>query len=361
MTFRRSSPAICLGAAALAVGGLLVCNAQQQGKQRARPIEFSLPKGETVSTNMPQVIGKPDDMKQWKEELLRPSQSFSPQSSLDGVIALPVPPPTASAIPSKRVKELLERRKNWVFMGPEDLLGAPTVDEVLKTPELGPDGKEQKEPPALQRFYNRTTAKRSPTDDLLQSRTEALFGAPTQTKPSDDATARDEANLPKDLRQAAEKLQKLFEPGARGDDNPFIQGATHGDLSDTFGLGYISPPKEQIQEHKKFMTEYNSVLDLIGRPPKVATPDNPLATLADTAAPAAKSPAGLPGLPSTIPQRGSSPPNDVINPVLGPLPLPDVNAQALGQTTLGVPLPQAQPVRLTPVIPSFDAPRRAFR
>jgi hypothetical protein len=358
MTFSRSSRQISLGAAALAVGGLLVCNAQPQGKQRGRPIEFSLPRGEAVSTNLQQLMSKPDDLKQWQEELYKPPQSFEPQSSLDGVVALPVRPPATPAIQNKRVKELLERRKNWVFISPEDLLAAPTVDEILKTPELGPDGQEQKELPALQRFYQRLATKRSPTDNLLQPKTDGLFGSPGQLKPPDDLAVHDDPGLPSGLRETAQALQKLFEPGSS--DSPFVQGAPHGNLYDTFGLGNNTLSKDQVEAHKKFMDDYRTVLDPTWHPPAVAGPGDPLATLADTTSPSGKPSARLPGLPSTAPPQGLDAQADILNPTLGPPALPDVNAQALGQTKPALALPQVAPTRVMPAAPSFDAPRRSF-
>jgi hypothetical protein len=340
------------------MGGLLVCNAQPQGKQRSRPIQFSVPRGEAVSTNMPQLMSKPDDLKQWQEELYKPPQSFEPQSSLDGVIALPVRPPATPAIQSKRVKDLLERRKNWVFMSPEDLLAAPTVDEILKTPELGPDGQEQKEPPALQRFYEHLATKRSPIEDFLQPKSDELFGSPGQLKPRDDLAAHDDASLPSGLKETAQALQKLFEPGSS--DSPFAQGAAHGNLYDTFGLANNTLSKDQVDAHKKLMDDYNSVWDSTWHPPAVAGPGDPLATLADTISPSAKPSARLPGLPSATPPRGLDAQADVLDPTLGPPALPDLTAQALSQTKPALALPQVEPTRVMPAAPSFDAPKRAF-
>ena len=119
---------ICLGATILVLSGLLVCNAQPGGKQRGRPIEFSVPRSDEVTTNLHQLMSKPDGLKQLEEDLYKPLQLFAPQSSLDGVVALPTRPPPTPVIQNKRVKEMLERRKNWVFMSPEDLLAAPTVE-----------------------------------------------------------------------------------------------------------------------------------------------------------------------------------------------------------------------------------------
>ena len=132
MSFRLSSLRICCGLVVVAVISLLPCGAQTGGRQRGRSIEFSEPKSDEVTTNLHQLTSKKDGLKQLEEDLYAPLQMFTPKSSLEGVAA-PLPrPPAGSVIQSKRAKELLERRKNWVFMTPEDLLAGPTVEEILK-------------------------------------------------------------------------------------------------------------------------------------------------------------------------------------------------------------------------------------
>ena len=100
-------------------------------------VEFSLPRSERVTTNVPQLTAKPDDLKQWQENLYKPMRPEEPQSSLDGVAAPATGPAATSPSRSKRVKELLDRRKNWMFMSPEHLLGMPTAEGILETPALG--------------------------------------------------------------------------------------------------------------------------------------------------------------------------------------------------------------------------------
>src|SRR5512137_1118385 len=116
MSFRLSSLRFCSGAAALAVSGVLVGSAQAGSRESGRSIEFSAPRSDEVTTNLHQLTSKKNGLKQLEEDLYRPLQSFAPKSSLEGVVAPPVRPPSSSVIESKRVKELLERRKNWVFM-----------------------------------------------------------------------------------------------------------------------------------------------------------------------------------------------------------------------------------------------------
>jgi hypothetical protein len=361
MSFRLSSPQICVGAAVLAVGGLLVCSAQAGGKERGRPIEFSVPRSDEVTTNLHQLTSKKDGLKQLEEDLYQPLQSFSPRSSLDGVAAPPPRAPAAPVIQSKRVKELLERRKNWVFMSPEDLASAPSAEDVLKAPQIGPDGQEKKELPAIERYYHRLSNKQAESDNPLQfkDKSEDLFGMPRKSDSRDERVPQEDLIIPSGVRESAQSLNKLVESDRS--DGRFYRAAPHGDSSDIFGLGTQPLSKEQMQEHKKFMDDYRSIVDPSWHPPAVATPGNPLPIFVpDAASPAGKPAVGLPSSLSPTPRTALDVQMDVINPRLGPPGLPDVNAQALGQTRPTPPLPNAEPTRVAPVAPPFTAPRRSF-
>jgi hypothetical protein len=359
MSLRLRTFQVCRATVTLALTGLLAYSAHAAGRQRGRPIEFSVPRSDDVTTNLHQLTNKKDGLKQLEEDLYRPLQSFAPKSSLEGVVAPPVRPPSSSVIENKRVKELLERRKNWVFMTPEDLVGGPTVDEILKTPQFGAEGQQRKELPALERYYQSLTAKRPAANRPGQPEDDELFGPPKKSNPQDDLALHEDLNLPSGLRESTEALNKLFEPG--GSDSPFARATTHSSFSDTFGLGANTLSKEQLQEHKKLMDEYRSVVDPSWRPPALATPGNPLANFAGTAPPVGKPPAGLPSPPSPAPRRGLDAQSDVISPMLGPVGLPDVNAHALGQTRPTPAFTKVESTRVAPVAPMFTAPQRAFR
>jgi len=292
MNFRLSSRQICLVSAALTFSGLLVYDARGAGKERGRPIEFSAPRSSQVATNLQPGMSRPDSLRQLEEDSFKPMQPLAPQSSLDGVVVLPTRPAATPAIQSKRVKEMLERRKNWVFMSPEDLVSAPTVEGILNAPARGPDGREKKESPALEGYYERQAAKRSAANNPAQSKDDELFGARSKANSREEPDVQEDSDLPSSLRESAETLKKMLGPG--GSDNPIAQEALHGSLSDTFGLGNNTPSKEQIQYNKKYMDEYRSVLDASWQPPAVAVPGNPLEILTGATAPSGKPATGLP-------------------------------------------------------------------
>jgi hypothetical protein len=359
MSFRLINRQVCLVAASMFLGSLVTGYAQSDRKERGRPIEFSLPKSDEVTNNLQQLTSKKDSLKQLEEDLYKPLESFSPKGSLEGVTAPPPRTPSAPTVPSKRVKELLEKRKNWVFMSPEDLMGAPTVEDVLKTPQLGSEGEEKKELPALERYYRRLVTKQGKAENPLETKHEDLFGTPNKPDSHDERASEKDSNLPSGVRESAQALSRLV--GVNNEDNPFSRAETHGDLSDPFGLGKNLPSKEQVQEHKKFMDDYHTLVDPSWHPPAVDGPGGSFSIVAPgTALPAAKPAASLPSALSPVPQTAPDAQMDVVSPQLGPLGLPDVNAQALGQTRSTLQLPTAAPMRVPPPAPNFAAPRRAF-
>ena len=257
------------------------------------------------------------------------------------------------------MKELLERRKNWVFMSPEDLVSEPTIEDVLKTPQFGPDGQEKKESPAIERYYHRLSNKRVQADNLLEPKNEDLFGTPSKSNSHDERSQQEDANLPSGLRESAQALSKLVE--SESGDARFSRASTHGDFSDTFGLGNQPLSKEQMQEHKKFMDDYRSMVDPSWHPPAIATAENLMSTFAAEPSSSAGKPAvGLPSALSPAAPMAFEEQLNVTSPQLGPAALPDVNAQALGQTRPTPALPTVESTRVMPPSPSFAAPKRSF-
>jgi hypothetical protein len=345
---------ICCGALVLAVGGLCVCSAQQSGRHRGRPIEFSTSSSDEVTTNLHQLTSKKDGLKQLEEDLYSPLQSFTPRSSLEGVSVPPPRAPAPSAIQSKRIKELLDRRKNWVFMTPEDLLSAPTAEQVLKKPEYGPDGQEKKDPRPLEAYYDRLTTKHSAKPKPRQPTDDDLFSI--VKKPNSPDPFAKEMDLPKGVKESAQELKSFFEPG---EDKPlFSEEAKPSSPSDPFRIGVRQPSQEQMQEHKKYMDQYQALLDLHTHPAVAPSSTMPTPAFADLSRPFAKSATESPALASTMPRSALEMQADVVNPRLGPAALPDINSRALGEPRSAI--PKVDTRRATPAAPDFTAPRRSF-
>ena len=101
-------------------------------------------------------------------------------------------------------------------------------------------------------------------DRQIQMGDDNLIGAAKKPEPREDVAVHEDANLPRGLRESAAELHKVFEGGRS--ESSFGQTATHGNMVDMFGLATQPPTKEQIQEHKKFLDDYRSMIDPGWRP-----------------------------------------------------------------------------------------------
>ncbi len=357
MSIRLSRVRFWAGTVALVMGVWLACSAQAAGRQRGRAIQFTPTKSDEVLTNLHQLSNKKDSLKRLEEDLNAPLQSFAPKSSLEGVIAPPPRSPAPSAVQSKRAKELLERRKNWVFMTPEDLVGGPTVEQVLQAPDYDEHGLLKEDLPAMESYYQRLLPKRPARNIMSQAQTDDLFGRPNSPN-SLEAPADDDSDLPAGIRQSADALKGLFQADDYG--SPYLRGSTAADLADPFRLGSKTAPAVQMLEHKKRMDEYRALVDSSWRPPAGANPGfsalGPGGAADSTANPASK----LPGVSSPPSARGLEAQLNIRDPLLGPPGLPDVNAKALGQSRPTPVEPRVRQTKVATTQPAYFAPKRAF-
>lgn len=130
---------------------------------KGRPIEFSEPPGERGKTAQTRLVPGQTRLDQWESELNRPFQGLAPGKSLDGMILstpLPMPPP---AVQSPRARELSDKKREWMFRTPEELLAIRTVEDKYKAPELTPDGRNRDDlRPMVRAYYDAAEAAQSP-------------------------------------------------------------------------------------------------------------------------------------------------------------------------------------------------------
>ncbi len=361
MTGLLSTLRIGRAPAALALSALMACSAQ--AGSRAKPINETEPRRDQTTTNLNQLTSPQRDPVQELERAFRsPFRAFAPEEdSLGPVMAPPPRPPAPSALQSKRAKELLERRRDWIFMTPEDLLDTPTVDQILKTPDPGSDMKSRRELPALERYFERLVTKSAAKDDPTKAKDGYLMN-PTTKSTSPEATPESEdSELPTGLKESTEALRSLF--GLSTAATSSAKGATPNSFADPFGLALKDRPESQDAAHKKLMDEYRSFVDPTWRPPTAATVAsgvNPIFGLSDWPPAPAQSAPAVPGIPKPAAPKEMVAQSNPLNPPLGPAPLPDLNAHALGQPQPAPALFKDPPRRVMPGTPNFSAPRRAF-
>jgi hypothetical protein len=349
MIFRLSN-GVVLALAVFGMSGLFIWSAAAQDAATG-PLESSEPNIAAASTNQTQQTGPRRPNKRVLKEIDKPMKGFSLNGSLDGEPAPSIPyQPKRQVIPNKRLQEIMERRKEWIFMRPEDFTSGPTPEEIMNLPEYGSDGQEKKKLSPMERFFQDFGQKPrgSSTNSGLGSKSSAS-GLGSQ----DD----DDKSLPEGIRESAKKLRGLLGTGGTGTDNT---GGTpeHSVLSDIFGLGSdtdLTPA--QIKEHKEYMKQYQ---DLLNGPRPLPTGGS-LSGLAPT--PTSPDPAGLLGNAyGPLRPPGYDPAIGGVNPTYVPSAPSDLNSRVLSQwnpmQNYSTPAPQGPAPQ--PFSPIVQFPRRKF-
>jgi hypothetical protein len=136
------------------VAGGFSAGAQQSG----RSIIFSTPKSDDTPAVTPSLSPQNSQLPVLPDSLQAPDPALRFQAPND----LPVgpPPPPASTPRSQRMEKLLEDRKNWTLMTPEEIMGVTPADELLQAPDRDALGRKKDTTP-LQRFLDRESQMRS--------------------------------------------------------------------------------------------------------------------------------------------------------------------------------------------------------
>ncbi len=226
-------------------------------ERRRRQIEFSKPRTEIVSTNLQET-----NAKKLEETLLRqrmepgagrPAELFDEQGSFDAPV-LPPAPSALSPAQRKRLKELLDRRRNWVYLSVEELgLGWETEEKLgLSSDTRGPGRREK--PSVFERFFER-----------LKRETELRAGKalPDTAGKYDavDLADKKDADSPgaRRVTEAEQSLRTLFDTQPAGD--LFPNRDQPGSFSDLWGqswtwTGYTRPDadrKARLEEFKRLL------------------------------------------------------------------------------------------------------------
>ncbi len=342
---------------ALAIFAGLLASSSHAADPRGsgRSIEFSAPKSNELSTNLNQLTSKKDSLKQLEEDAYKTIQSFTPLGSLDGVTPTAVRPIAPPPGPSKRMKEKMDRDKNYIWMAPEQLLPDKTVEEMLKVPEYDKDGRDKKSMSPMERYYDKLGTKpiMERPDTSVQKDTMNLFGRPGAREESGY-----DADLPGGLKDSAQALKKMF---LDEDDMklPEAKAAQRSSFNDVFGLGDPMTLREkdrQDQAHKKMMDDFRTGLDPNWRSRGGLDSLQPTDTAFDTAQPKAPAPKIRPSILS----QPEATPESILSPIAAataPTGPKDVNVEALGKYN-PAPVPRVELPKQGPPRTAFDFPKR---
>ncbi len=145
--------ALGLALAALAVGGPL--SAYAQPIKRTRPIQFSEPRSDTAATN------RLNDFAEENKNTLRTLQEGMGRSfdvtgqDASSTQPLPVAPPISPGLHSRKIQELRDREKNWVFVNPEEVPTGLTPEEMMRLSEFENDGLQKGKTTVLERYLEK--------------------------------------------------------------------------------------------------------------------------------------------------------------------------------------------------------------
>ena len=126
--------------------------AQSAALRPRKSILFSSPEGDTVFSNLPSLSPEPPESLDWGNTL-----QATPPFSFNGPpvdTPLPVVAPVVSRAEALRMRDLLDRRKNWMLLTPGEILGATTPEKILGIQEHDATGR-PKNSTALERYLER--------------------------------------------------------------------------------------------------------------------------------------------------------------------------------------------------------------
>lgn len=347
----RSVQWVCHAVVAAIAIPLLSPLLQADELPEGKPVRYSDPSDKEDTSEGSSARGQSELL----EKLQSGNNNNNRQGSLDGLPAPSVIPSARQVVPDSKSQEALDRRKDWIFSTPEQLiLGRdknPGRDKnsnsgtETENPR-GDEAKKQKLTPMEESYLN-------------------LFRPASKTGRNEpDRNQKDDARTPAGLRERESQLKQLILSEAPGNVSS-LSGVRAGGY-DLLGV-QNAPITEQNLVQKARAEEYRQLYGL----------QSPQASMKELFFPSAKTPeaaslgSGLTQLGKGLPgSLKASEPSSIFTPQVqvGMIPsapqLADVNARALNPAILGAGSMRldTKPVQpnLAPPTPSFSAPRRTF-
>jgi hypothetical protein len=347
-----ASHSVTLAAAVFAVACLDICRVRADEKKAGQPADLSV-------SNSPSLKPRQNGLKQLEQDLFKPFENIAPNGSLDGafVPSLPEPRVTPPAIQSKRAKDLLERRRDWVFETPEEILAAPSSKEIANGRDKEKDGNDNSRLSPLERFYERLYKKDKRESSRQGKKRDDPYDSRKSAFNSDGSEADEDADLPLGVREAQREMQKLLTSKERKTDAS--ADAYRNSFSDAFGLGKDTQARDEMEMQRERMGRYR---ELVGLPAAPTFENDPLKQFRDIVGTSPKNSGLFPTMDSLggLPQNnlfGSQQGAATVSPNTSLLP---EGAQIHTAPSLAPVLPKIEPPRSLPPPVTFGAPRRAF-
>ena len=169
-----------------------------------------------------------DALRRLEEQLNQSLKRFAPRNESEGVGTQIRPNPQPAVIDRRsdtKLKDAFDRKKNWGFMGLEEMMGLPKSEEAYgETEESGSNPKTKR---SLIEQYYESLGKKGPGQDSALKTDDRPLGTANSSK--------NEESLPPRLRETQNNLRKIFDNDGNG--RIFESTPEHSSASDIFGLG----------------------------------------------------------------------------------------------------------------------------
>jgi hypothetical protein len=246
----------------LALGGSLSVHAQSSAAQRSQPIEFSEVKSSSASSNRSLITPSPVTPRNLEDDLKKPYELFGAGNSLSGAPApFQRPPPPPPTLNNRRIRELMEKRDDWLFESPQDRDKASGLEALFQNLDGDLTGENSRRKNSLERIYER----------LDQTRA----GSTNQNRNSDPFNLEKERQLGEALGFQGlgnsfggenPVLNQLLQQAAKsGKQNqyPFNAEAEDPGLTRPFGLGKVeaTPTTQFLQAQEARRETFRAILE----------------------------------------------------------------------------------------------------
>jgi hypothetical protein len=147
--------------AGVALAVACTAEAQHAGRRPGEAILFSSADDDDVSSNTPSLAAKPPGLLDFANAIQSPASKFGGASDTEPP---PVPLPAVSPAQAQQMRRLLDERKNWALLTPEEILGLPTPEKILGIPDRDALGRPKNET-VMAQYYERQEQSRTRTNN----------------------------------------------------------------------------------------------------------------------------------------------------------------------------------------------------
>ncbi len=147
---------------------------------KGQAIEFSEPRNERGLTNTPGLMPGRSRLDRIEAELNGPLKTILKGNSLEGML-MPAPPMIPPPVLQPRNRENTDRKRDQMYLTPEDLYSVKSIEDTYKAQEMTPDGRRVKDLRPMEKWVRQALNAGQPTNRAAAaSMLENNYGVPGQ-------------------------------------------------------------------------------------------------------------------------------------------------------------------------------------